>query len=79
MSTYHPVAEYVDMMMCVVVKVAVCGAIIRYRRLSVMGKTQNARTSYSNAFDPMARHWKTEDAALHYADGASCGDRVDHA
>jgi len=76
-SNYHPVAEYVDMMMHQVVKVAVCGAIVRYRRLSVMGKNQNAKTSYSNAFDPLARHWKTEDAALHCTNGASCRDRVE--
>ena len=77
MNTYHPVAEHFDVMMKIVVKVAVCGAIIRYRRLSIMGRTQNAKVTYSNAFDPLARHWKTEEAAMHCTDGASCGDRVE--
>lgn len=63
-NVYHPVAEYVDMVMHSVLKVAVCGPLIRYRRSSLMAKTMNARVTYSNAFDPLARHWKTERAAL---------------
>ncbi len=77
MDPYTHVAEYVDFMTHTVVKVAILGAVIRYQKAQVLGKTPNIRNTYSNAFDPLARHWKTEDAAKHCTNGASCSNRVE--
>lgn len=74
---YHPVARELDLLFWTLEEVAVCGALVRYTRKQVMGKQANAQVTYSNAFDPLARMWKTEDAAMHCTIGASCGDRVE--
>jgi hypothetical protein len=60
---YHTVVEQVDLMSHTVLKVAVSGLIVRYRRCSVIGKSLNAHTQYSNAMDPAGRLWPTEEQA----------------
>lgn len=75
---YAMAAEVVEVEARRVIKVSVCGAVIRKRVVETNSQGGTfCEVSFSNAFDPLGREWKTEDAALNCTIGASTKDRVE--
>jgi len=69
-SKYRPVAEFFDSLMNTVYRVGVCGCIIQYRTIQLIGKVESGKSVYSHAFDPLARKWPTEAEAIKCVKGS---------